>query len=238
MQRNLDRIRLANLRLLIAEAGSAEALARTSGTSGAYLSQIRSGTPYKSGRSRRMGDNLAAKLERATGKPLGWMDEPHRAEPAREDADPGATGSPWSSGGGCPLISWVQAGDWTEAPDFADAEARLNCPVRCGPETFVLRVRGESMDPQFREGDLIFVDPSRAPRNGSYVVVRRGDGSGAATFKQLIEEDGRRYLKAANPHWPRPIVEADADSAVCGVVVFRGSAIPDGAMVRPAPPPA
>lgn len=236
MPRNLDRVRLANLRLLIAEAGSAEALARTTGTSGAYLSQIRSGTPYRSGRSRRMGDNLAAKLERATGKPLGWMDEPHPAGPAPDDAD-GAGASPaWSSGGGCPLISWVAAGDWTEAPELPEAEAHLNCPVRCGPDTFVLRVRGESMEPEFREGDLIFVDPSLEPRNGSYVVVRRGDGSGDATFKQLIEEDGRRYLKAANPNWPRPIVEADADATVCGVVVFRGSAVPDTS-ARPARPP-
>ena len=237
MQRNLDRIRLANLRLLIAEAGSAEALARSSGTSGAYLSQIRSGTPYKSGRARRMGDNLAAKLERATGKPLGWMDEPHPAGPAPRNTGAAALGSPWSSGGLCPLISWVQADAWTEAPAFPEAEARLNCPVRCGPDTFVLRVRGESMEPQFREGDLIFVDPSLDPGNGSYVVVRRGDGSGAATFKQLIEEDGRRYLKAANPHWPRRIVEADNDATVCGVVVFRGSAVPDGASARPARPP-
>ena len=236
MQRNLDRIRLANLRLLIGEAGSADALARTTGTSGAYLSQIRSGTPYKSGRSRRMGDNLAAKLERATGKPLGWMDEPHAAGPGLGAADPTGDLSPWSSGGLCPLISWVQAGAWTEAPAFPDAEARINCPVRCGPDTFALRVRGESMEPQFREGDLIFVDPAVPPGNRRYVVVRRGDGSGAATFKQLIEEDGRRYLKAANPHWPRPIVEADADAAVCGVVVFRGSAVPDGVNARPAQP--
>ena len=234
MQRNLDRARLANLRLLIAEAGSAEALARATGTSGAYLSQIRSGTPYKSGRARRMGDNLAARLEQATGRPLGWMDEPHPEGAASGGADPERGASPWSSGGGCPLISWVQAGAWTEPPEPGDAEAFLNCPVRCGPGTFVLRVRGESMEPRFREGDLIFVDPSRAAGNGSYVVVRRGDGSGTATFKQLIEEDGRRYLKAANPHWPRPIVEADPDSAVCGVVVFRGSAVPDGEDARPA----
>ena len=236
MQRNLDRVRLANLRLLIGEAGSADALARATGTSGAYLSQIRSGTPYKSGRSRRMGDNLAAKLERATGKPLGWMDEAHPAGSAPRAAAPAGEPSSWSPGGLCPLISWLQAGAWTEAPAFPNAEARINCPVRCGPDTFVLRVRGESMEPQFREGDLIFVDPGVAPGNRSYVVVRRGDGSGTATFKQLIEEDGRRYLKAANPHWPRPIVEADADAAVCGVVVFRGSAVPDGVNARSAGP--
>ena len=72
----------------------------------------------------------------------------------------------------------------------------------------MLRIDGESMEPRFRPGD--------------FVVVRRPDTT-AATFKQLIEEDGGRYLKALNPDWPEPIVHADDDAAVCGVAVFQGS---------------
>ena len=216
MTRQIDRNRLDNLARLIAEAGSAEALARRSGSSSPYLSQIRGGTPYPSGRRRRLGDQLAEKLERAMKKPEGWMDEAH-------DHDEAAPGASWTAGGGCPLISWVQAGAWTGAPEFPDAEARLHCPARCGPETFVLRVRGESMAPRFDDGDLIYVDPGVEARSGSFVVVR--DGAGEATFKQLVEEDGRRYLRAANPDWPNPIVEARPDAALCGVVVFRGSRI-------------
>ena len=214
MTRQIDRNRLVNLRRLIAEAGSAEALARRSGASSPYLSQIRSGTPYPSGARRRVGDHLAAKLERAMDKPEGWMDQDH---------DGGAPGAPWTAGGGCPLISWVQAGAWTGAPEFPDAEARLHCPARCGPDTFVLRVRGESMAPRFDDGDLIYVDPGVEARSGAYVVMR--DGAGEATFKQLVEEDGRRYLRAANPDWPSRIVEARPDAALCGVVVFCGGRV-------------
>ena len=217
MARQIDRNRLDNLGRLIAEAGSAEALARRSGSSSPYLSQIRGGTPYPSGRRRRVGDQLAEKLERAMDKPEGWMDEAH------DDADDGAPGASWTAGGGCPLISWVQAGAWTRAPEFPDAEARLHCPARCGPGTFVLRVRGESMAPRFEDGDLIYVDPGVEARSGAYVVMR--DGSGEATFKQLVEEDGRRFLRAANPDWPHRIVEARPDAAVCGVVVFRGAPV-------------
>jgi len=217
MARQIDRRRLDNLGRLINEAGSAEALARRSGSSSPYLSQIRAGTPYPSGRRRRVGDQLAEKLERAMRKPEGWMDEAH------DDADAGAPGALWTAGGGCPLISWVQAGAWTGAPVFPDAEAWLHCPARCGPDTFVLRVRGESMAPRFEDGDLIYVDPGVDARSGSFVVVR--DGAGEATFKQLVEEDGRRYLRAANPDWPHPIVEARPDAAVCGVVVFRGAPV-------------
>ncbi|MGC1952086.1 MAG: S24 family peptidase [Gammaproteobacteria bacterium] len=83
-----------------------------------------------------------------------------------------------------PLISWVQAGEWTEiASDFAlgDAKDLLPCPVQCSADTFVLRVRGESMEPKFHDGELIFVDPQVAPVSGRYVVVRLEDPQGRAS---------------------------------------------------------
>ena len=211
MARQLDRNRLENLRRLIAEAGSLSALARRAGVSVSYLSHIRAGRPYPSGNPRRMGDRLAATLEHAMGKPPGWMDEdPHPARDGRLWAD-----------GGYPLISWVQAGAWTEERAVPQTDERLHCPLRCGEDTFVLRVAGESMAPRFRDGEYIFVDPDVEPAGGSFVVVRRG-AEGAATFKQLVEEEGRRYLKAVNPDWPERIVQAGADAAICGVVVFHG----------------
>ena len=210
MTDEIDRFRLANLRRLIAEAGSASELARRAAVSGPYLSQILGGTPYASGNPRRMGDRLAAKLERATGKPPGWMNE---ARSRDERAFP--------PGAGHPVISWVQAGKWTEARNLPPDAERLHCPLPCGPHTFVLKVAGESMAPRFPDGEYIFVDPDVPAINGSFVVVRRAN-DGAATFKQLVVEDGRRYLKAANPNWPEPIVEVGPGAAVCGVVVFRG----------------
>ena len=210
MTRHIDRIRLGNLARLIAEAGTASALARRAEISGAYLSHVRKGTPYPSGNPRRLGDRLAAKLERAMGKPPGWMDE----------EQPYETG-PFPPGSGHPVLSWVQAGTWTEARELPTAAERLNCPLPCGPDTFVLKVAGESMAPRFPDGDYIFVDPDATAESGSFVVVRRPN-DGAATFKQLVIEDGRRYLKAANPAWPERIVEAQPDAAVCGVVVFQG----------------
>ena len=210
MTRHIDRIRLKNLGRLIAEAGSASELARRAGVSGAYLSHVRAGTPYPSGNPRRMGDRLAARLERAMGRPPGWMNE----ERAYDEG-------PFPPGSGHPVISWVQAGTWTEARELPAHTERLHCPLPCGPDTFVLRVAGESMAPRFPDGDYVFVDPDVPAENGSFVVVRRAN-DGAATFKQLVVEDDRRYLKAANPNWPEPIVEAEPDAAVCGVVVFQG----------------
>lgn len=131
--------------------------------------------------------------------------------------------------GAVPVISWVQAGQWTEVMTSftaADAEEWVACPVAHGPRTFVLRVRGESMfNPHarrsFRDGDLIYVDPDRTAENGSLVVAQVA-GNTEATFKQLMLEGENKYLKALNPAWPDPIMQIDGDTNICGVVIFKG----------------
>ena len=225
MKRRHETVRLSNLERLVAEAGSAAALARLAKTSESYLSQIRNQLTTPKGTPRGVGDDLAAKLEQAMGKPNGWMDETHRVateDHAPYNAEPGP-----ELRGLHPLISWVQAGEWAEiAGNFVlgDAEDLLPCPVRCSTDTFVLRVRGESMEPKFHDGDLIFVDPQVSPDSGKYVVVRIED-SHEATFKQLIVEGDRQYLKALNPDWPHRIIEVNSNATICGVVVFKGELV-------------
>jgi SOS-response transcriptional repressor LexA len=80
------------------------------------------------------------------------------------------------------------------------------------------------MEPKFHEGDLIFVDPNALAGHGKYVVVRL-DTSNEATFKQLIVEEGKQYLKALNPDWPNRIIEVDEEASICGVVVFKGEVV-------------
>lgn len=126
-----------------------------------------------------------------------------------------------------PLISWVQAGSWSNIVDnFApgDAEEWHPSPVPCGARSYILRVRGVSMEPVFRDGELIFVDPDKEPTHKSFVIVRLDDRE-EATFKQLIIEGGKRYLKPLNPNWPDQIIEVNEHATICGVVYFRGSAV-------------
>lgn len=225
MKRRYETVRLNNLELLVAEAGSASVLARLAKTSNSYLSQIRNQFATAKGTPRGVGDKLAARLEWAMGKPNGWMDESHEVATGDQAVDNTEPGS--GHGSLRPLISWVQAGEWTEiAGDFAldDAEDVLPCPIHCSADTFVLRVRGESMEPKFHSGDLIFVDPQVAPVSGRYVVVRLKD-SQEATLKQLVVEEGRQYLKALNPDWPRRIIQVKSKATICGVVVFKGQLV-------------
>lgn len=130
--------------------------------------------------------------------------------------------------GSVPLISWVQAGSWCEIADvrnFNDAEIWLPCAVSHSKVTYALRVRGESMfNPHerrsFRDGDIIYVDPERDYENGSLVIAKLAD-SDEATFKQLVMEGSRRFLKPLNPSWPEPIIELPQDATICGVVISK-----------------
>ena len=225
MKRKINRTRLKNLELLISEAGSAAKLARTAGTNSSYLSQVRNQLPTKKGTPRAIGDDLANKLEKAMKKPQGWMDDLHNGNADSTQEHNAHLGPDLRST--LPLISWVQAGEWHEisesfVPQYG-AEL-LPCPVKCSPESFVLRVRGTSMEPKFHEGDLIFVDPNACAENGKYVVVRL-DLSNETTFKQLIIEEGKQYLKALNPDWPNRIIEVDEEASICGVIVFKGEIV-------------
>src|SRR3546814_5556039 len=70
------------------------------------------------------------------------------------------------------------AGDWCGVVDnFApgDADEWMPCPKAHGPNTFALRVRGVSMEPKYRDGAVIFVDPARQADHLRNVVVRMED---------------------------------------------------------------
>ncbi|GJM05031.1 MAG: Cro/Cl family transcriptional regulator [marine bacterium B5-7] len=133
--------------------------------------------------------------------------------------------------GKVPLISYVQAGNWSETIEFMpdDAIEWLPCPVCHSNRTFALRVRGESMynphkKPSFEEGDLIFVDPEKQAVNGSFVVVRLEDEN-EATFKKLVIDGDKQYLSALNPAWPHPIIPINSNAKICGVVIFKGETV-------------
>jgi len=121
--------------------------------------------------------------------------------------------------GKVPLISWVKAGDLCEAIDIfqpGDAEDWLECPMPHGPNAFCLRVVGDSMFPDYREGEIILVEPALTAQHGDDVVVRTPEGK--TTFKRLQMTPDGTHLLAVNRDYPNRIIEVPDDTHICGVV--------------------
>ena len=86
---------------------------------------------------------------------------------------------------GIPIISWVQAGTWREIVDsfpLGGADDYILAHNSHGPHTFAVRIVGNSMEPEFREHDIVVIDPDVMPNPGDYVVARNHEE--AATFKK------------------------------------------------------
>lgn len=76
-----------------------------------------------------------------------------------------------------PLLSFVQAGMWTESSEIRSYDGGMNYLLvedDCSDGTFGLVIEGNSMTPKFNPGDKIIVDPEVYPIPGDFVVARDG----------------------------------------------------------------
>ena len=81
-------------------------------------------------------------------------------------------------------------------------------------EPYALMVLGDSMLPEFAEGEIIVVEPEGLARDGSFVVAMLEDEH---IFRQLVKRDGRWWLHPLNPDYP--------DAEIAGIEAVRGVVI-------------
>lgn len=120
-----------------------------------------------------------------------------------------------------PFVGTIAAGmpiDAVEDRQFIDLED-LFVPrtrqIRRSGETFVLRVRGDSMiDEQIRDGDYVIVKKQEKPRNGQTVVALLEQGE--ATLKKFYRKKDHIRLEPANKEYEPIIVH---DCTIQGVVI-------------------
>jgi phage repressor protein C with HTH and peptisase S24 domain len=109
-----------------------------------------------------------------------------------------------------PKLNTVPGGGFKEAPDLihpADAEWIVPRETKGGPWSAWLEIENDSMEPDFKQGDLILVDPDRAADNGDFVVAANGDHHW--TFKQLVRDGSDWYLKPLNPRYQNKLLTDD-----------------------------
>ncbi len=81
-------------------------------------------------------------------------------------------------------------------------------------EPYALMVLGDSMLPEFTEGEIIVVEPEGLARDGSYVVAMHDE---ELIFRQLQLRDGRWRLHPLNANYP--------DAEIAGIESVRGVVI-------------
>lgn len=109
-----------------------------------------------------------------------------------------------------PVINKVQAG---YPRDFTDlgypvgiADEYVRCPDLADPDAFAARVVGDSMTPDYREGDVVIFSPIRDVRNGADCFARIAPDD-ETTFKRAFFETGPGgeeliRLQPLNPAYP------------------------------------
>jgi len=128
-----------------------------------------------------------------------------------------------------PLFSWSGAASYfsgTRTIDPEEVELWMPPVGEVGLDAFALRVNNESMvasypgQRSYPVGTIIYVDPDRPLKNGGRVVALvRGE----CTFKQYVEDSGRKYLKPINPMFDK----IDVDDGVQIIGPVFGSFLPE-----------
>lgn len=126
--------------------------------------------------------------------------------------------------GQMPVISWVAAGSFSDVMPVTidDAIEWIDRPSNLSPRAFGLIIEGRSMWPEFKPGEIIYVEPEIAPwdlKDGDLIVVHCTDDK-QATFKQLVIGDNPEdmYLKPLNPDWPDQKMIPMGECMLVGIV--------------------
>jgi SOS-response transcriptional repressor LexA len=83
-------------------------------------------------------------------------------------------------------------------------------------EPYALMVLGDSMLPEFEEGEIIVIEPEGLARDGSYVIAFVNE---EYIFRQLIQHPEGWMLKPLNPLYPN--IPIDALDVVKGVIILK-----------------
>ena len=91
-----------------------------------------------------------------------------------------------------PLLSWAQAGIATSyeelPPDWQET-----IPASVPDESaFAIQLRGDSMEPQYKDGDIAIVMPSQAAHNGDLVIANIKNEGFAFKILNLVDGDPKR----------------------------------------------
>ena len=107
-------------------------------------------------------------------------------------------------------------GSQSQSPPLSTMAPDPDAGACGGGESFALMVYGESMAPEFLNGEIIIIEPGGLAKDGAYVFAQLND---EWTFRQLVRAQTGWCLHALNPAFPdMPISDL---SPVKGVIIQK-----------------
>lgn len=92
---------------------------------------------------------------------------------------------------------------------------RIELPVDIDAD-FVIPIKGDSMEPDYQDGDLVFIQTSVDLNNG---VIGVFNYNGDAYIKQLVIDKEQAYLHSLNPKYKDMPITPETDFRIIGEVV-------------------
>lgn len=92
---------------------------------------------------------------------------------------------------------------------------RIELPVDVDAD-FVIPIKGDSMEPDYHDGDLVFIQTSVELNDG---VIGVFNYNGDAYIKQLVIDEDQAYLHSLNPAYKDMPITPDTDFRIIGEVV-------------------
>jgi repressor LexA len=122
-----------------------------------------------------------------------------------------------------PIINKVSAGYPVEFNDLdypvGIADDYVRCPDLHDPNAFAVRVVGDSMEPRFREGDIVIFSPGLEVQNGDDCFVRFTNPH-ETTFKRVFfEKQNRVRLQPRNERYSPTVVGGERIDGIYRAVV-------------------
>ncbi|WP_131667416.1 LexA family protein [Psychrobacter pygoscelis] len=130
-----------------------------------------------------------------------------------------------------PILNYVQAGNFREY--FDDAIVEEGYPYDAGEHgeyCFWVRIEGDSMEPDFKSGDMVLINTDRQPVAGNCVIALK-DGCKETTFKRwrprgFDEKTGTEYFQLVPSNENYPIIDSRfTPFSVCGVAVNHSKSL-------------
>jgi SOS-response transcriptional repressor LexA len=121
-----------------------------------------------------------------------------------------------------PILGRVPAGYPMTAIEEIDGYFPLPRKLIDDPKAFILKVQGDSMEPDLFDGDLVVISPAQKTEikgNGEHVIVRCNTDEVAV---KLVHKEKRGIiLSSRNPKYPPRLITDDETLEIIGKVILK-----------------